>query len=223
MNQPRFEATTGIPHLGDDEIHVWCVESPGVMPSRALSGLVHQVLGRLLVVYGNSSEPPAVLRGEHGKPFAPGLNGIEFNVTHSGRFGLLAIARGVAVGIDIESTHRQRPVDDIAERYYAPAEAAALKGLPEGQRLLSFLRLWTGKEAVLKALGHGLSFGLDRVEFLLDDDGAPCQLRHVDHADASQAGWCWQPIDIEDDYVAAIAWQGAPRRVRLLAATNGDS
>ena len=102
----------------------------------------------------------------HGKPILalaagapPGAQAAEgavvFNLTHSGPVGYLAIA-GCSVGIDLEQL---RPFDDLQsliENYCSPAEIAALAGLPPGSRAAGFLRVWTRKEAALKAWGTGI-------------------------------------------------------------------
>ena len=88
----------------------------------------------------------------NGKPhFANAA--IHFNLSHSGGTVVAAFA-GSAVGIDIESRGRQRDFVGIARRFFHPAEAAAVKDEEH------FLRLWTGKEAMLKLSGEGISGGL---------------------------------------------------------------
>lgn len=215
MNEQN-SLTVDVPELADDEIHLWRLDGPADAAPRLLSGLVHRALGQLLIAYSGCDEPPAILRGEHGKPYCADLDGLEFNVSHSGRHALIGVARQVSIGVDIEGPGRARSFDDIAQRYFAPSEAAALRALPEDQRKLAFLRLWTGKEAVLKALGLGLSFGLDRVEFSLDADGRLERLRQVNHSEADAAGFQWHVVDAIEGFHCVIAWQGPPRRLRLL-------
>lgn len=214
----EFPLHADIPPLERDEIHVWMIEAPSGTSGRALSTFSQLKLGRLLARYIDEDDAPTILRGEHGKPYAPDLHGIEFNVSHSGRRALIAIARDQAIGIDIEAQGRRRSVDDIAERFFAPAESRALRALPEASRDAAFLRLWTGKEAVLKALGEGLSFGLNRVEFELDEHGQLGALRNVASSTAPTDGWNWQALQPLVDHHAAIAWHGPPRHLRLLRA-----
>ncbi|MFZ2237848.1 MAG: 4'-phosphopantetheinyl transferase superfamily protein [Dokdonella sp.] len=218
MVDSPFLLHADIPPLGRDEIHVWMIEAPIGTSTRSLSAFSQDKLGRLLASYANCRDAPVILRGEHGKPYAPDLDGIEFNLSHSGRHALIAIARDQAIGIDIEAQGRRRSINDIAERFFAPAESRALRALPEEARDAAFLRLWTGKEAVLKALGEGLSFGLDRVEFELDEHGQLGALLHVASSTSSTDGWNWRALRPLEDYHAAIAWHGPPRRLRLLRA-----
>jgi 4'-phosphopantetheinyl transferase len=109
--------------------------------------------------------PPAAVRfvrTERGKPQLHPDHGapLQFNVSHSGGLALLALARSVEVGVDVEVQHAVPQALDLAQRYFAPAEAAALEPLPEAVRAAAFLRLWTRKEAQLKATGSGLADSL---------------------------------------------------------------
>lgn len=211
-----FQSHSGVPPLDHGEIHVWLVEAPSDAPPRTLPVVSGLALGKLLAGYADRIDPPTILRGEHGKPYAPDLGGIDFNLSHSGRHALIAIARDQPVGVDLEMQGRQRSVDDIAHRYFAAAESRALSALPAEMRDAAFLRLWTGKEAVLKALGEGLSFGLDRVEFELDGAGLIVALRHVASPLAETSGWNWHALQPLADHHAAVAWHGPPRQLRLL-------
>ncbi len=85
-------------------------------------------------------------------------SGVCFNLSHSQNLAAIAIARGREVGIDVEV--RGRALDDVcalAARACHPHEAEALESLPERGREEAFLRLWTVREALLKAIGTGLA------------------------------------------------------------------
>ena len=213
-----FDVQPETPPLDRAEVHVWLVEAPGDATPRSLSGYAHATLGRLLARYADLPEPPTLVRDEHGKPHAPDLHGIDFNLSHSGKHALIAVAIGQPLGVDIEMQGRARSIEEIAQRYFAPSEAMALQALPPDLRDAAFLRLWTGKEAVLKAIGQGLSFGLDRVEFELDQFGQLGALRRVQHDQAQTKGWHWHALQPLQDHHGAIAWHGPPRRLRLMRA-----
>jgi len=89
----------------------------------------------------------------HGKPRVAGL---ELSVSHSGERVALAVARTVAVGVDVEKLSRALDDDALIARVLTPAEAARVSGLPAAERPQAFLRHWTRKEAVVKATGEGL-------------------------------------------------------------------
>jgi 4'-phosphopantetheinyl transferase len=116
---------------------------------------LRQVLARYV---GLAPEALRFCYGVHGKPaLTPTRSAPCFNLSHSGGLAALAIA-GCEVGVDIEEV---RPVDDaVAERFFSAGENAALRGLRGADWRDAFYRCWTRKEAVVKALGKGLSLRL---------------------------------------------------------------
>jgi 4'-phosphopantetheinyl transferase len=93
---------------------------------------------------------------------------LSFNLTHTRGFAACAVTTGVRVGIDAEDIRRQLAIAEIAARWYAPGERRLLARLPERQRGELFFRIWTLKEAILKAAGCGLR--LDPRRFAVDPD-----------------------------------------------------
>lgn len=103
---------------------------------------------------------------EHGKPFAM-VNGrpaaANFNVSHSGWHGLIGFAEGPGFGVDLEMRRPNRDFDGIGSRVYGPREQRALADSgPEKAEL--FYRLWSLKEALIKALGTGFALSPARFE-----------------------------------------------------------
>ncbi|MDH0434818.1 4'-phosphopantetheinyl transferase superfamily protein [Aeromonas caviae] len=103
--------------------------------------------------------------GEHGKPMLCNHHW-QFNLSHSGDWLVLALCREGPLGVDIEMGLRRRPILPLAERFYAPGEYLWLRTLPVQEQDSAFYRLWSRKEAVLKAHGDGISAGLDKICFL---------------------------------------------------------
>lgn len=68
--------------------------------------------------------------------------------------------------MDIEMGLRHRPILPLAKRFYAPSEYQWLNTQPREEQHSAFYRLWSRKEAVLKAHGDGISAGLDKISFL---------------------------------------------------------
>jgi len=118
-----------------------------------------------LVVGAELGVPPDVLRfdrEEGGRPFVagPASNGFDFNLSHSGDLAVIGCVEGARIGVDVEA---RRPLPDalrIARSHFASEEASALAALPPEDREGAFFALWTRKEAVVKALGTGLSLYL---------------------------------------------------------------
>ena len=104
---------------------------------------------------------------EHGKPFAT-VDGrpapASFNVSHSGRHGLIALASSGRVGVDVEERVPQRNLDTLVEAVFGPSERADVAAASGSRKLRLFLDLWTMKEALCKALGTGLSMDVASFE-----------------------------------------------------------
>lgn len=200
-------------HLRDDEIHVWRLD---YRPTDGRAPLL-----TVLAAYLGVAPARVVLAsGEHGRPaLAAGLDpSLDFNWSHSGSHALVAVGRHVAPGIDLECLHPRTRALQIAERYFSRDEAATLAALPDAERDTAFLELWTAKEAVLKALGRGLAFGLDRLSIAGTADRL--QLRRLEGDDVG--AWQLQRLDIGRGLVAALAWRGGERRIRLATLASGD-
>lgn len=194
--------------LCDDEIQVWSV--------RYERTLGRQPLLQLLAGYlGTSWESVVLADSAHGRPELDGehRDRVCFNWSHSGTRAVVAVARSVQPGIDLEHVQRRagRDVMALAQRFFAPAEAAALGALPADARGRAFLRLWTVKEAVLKAHGRGLAYGLHRVQVSLHGEAAGTRVQLEDgDADA----WQVRELALDPGWIAAVAWRGASMRVR---------
>jgi len=212
-----FERREDVPALADGEIHVWSLRIDDAADARAVGSGARAELERLLRAYAQLPQPPLIERGEHGKPFAPALRDLEFNLSHAGTDVLLAFARSQPLGIDLERIDRRLATAALARRFFAGEEAAALARVPADLQQSSFMQLWTQKEAVLKALGQGLGFGLHKLAFAVGDDGEIGDLDRIDEAAGSATDWRLRRLSPGPGLVAALAWRGADRPVRLFA------
>src|SRR5215813_10819885 len=90
-----------------------------------------------------------------GKPFlASPSRGLEFNLSHSGGYGLIAVAKDRRVGVDIEVRRALSDVLAVALQIASPDEARALRQVSIQHLHSAFFALWTRKEALLKAVGR---------------------------------------------------------------------
>ncbi|MEX2468800.1 MAG: 4'-phosphopantetheinyl transferase superfamily protein [Pseudohongiellaceae bacterium] len=146
-----------------------------------------------------------------GKPALarqPAAGPLHFNLSHSGTRLLLAVGRHELLGVDVERSDRPRRLRRIARRYFSATEVAALLALPEAERLPRFYRLWTLKEAYIKARGSGLALGLARFSF--DFEAAGTLAFSADPGLQEQpAAWQFWQFPLAADYEAAVAGRGA--------------
>lgn len=129
--------------------------------------------------------------------------GWDCNWSHSGEHLLVALAQAARVGVDLERLHRRPRALEIARRYFTAREADWLAAQADRDR--AFLQLWCAKEAVLKAHGHGLSFGLHRLRFEAGDGGL--RLVECDAELGAPEQWRLQEIAPGAGYLGALAWR----------------
>jgi 4'-phosphopantetheinyl transferase len=103
--------------------------------------------------------------GEYGKPSiaSPAGLDLDFNLSHSKHWAACVVTHGVPCGIDIEYARPISHMLDIAQSRFAPEEFRELEQLGEPALTRRFFELWTEKEAWMKALGQGMTLGLDCV------------------------------------------------------------
>jgi 4'-phosphopantetheinyl transferase len=219
--------------LGRGEAHLWLAQVAGLAPSTCaamravLSGyeqselarrlrpadqqlyLVAHALLRLVIGHCVGEDPRAVAlgSGEHGKPFlirAAGGRALEISLTHSGGIAACAVTSAGPVGVDVEAVDRKANPLDIAERFFAPGELAALQLEPAERCRRRFFLLWTLKEAVLKVLGTGLTVPLSSAAFDLEP-GGEARLTLTGPLEGAGTSWCLAALCVGRSHVLAIA------------------
>ena len=165
-----------------------------------------QVRGTLADWLGDPAAPLA--RDPSGRPrlLAPHQDH-DTGWSHSGDALLLALGEAVQLGVDIEALKPRPRARELAQRFFHPDETAWLHSLDDDTLQLSFIRLWCAKEAVLKAHGKGLSFGLEKLVFA--DDQSALRLVSCDEALGQPWQWSLQEWTPLPGYRAALAWRSA--------------
>jgi 4'-phosphopantetheinyl transferase len=145
--------------------------------------------------------------GPRGKPRLLGPEAPEFNLSHSSDEVLLAVARGMRVGVDLERIEASIDPDALGKMVLAPEEASLLEGFAGLEQKRAFLRVWCRKEACLKAAGVGLIDDLTSLSVAFDRaDLSRCRDRRIDPREAP----ILYPLDL----------QIGPRHVAALATTT---
>lgn len=129
----------------------------------ARRGLLRAILARYV---GVAPADIAYMTDAAGKPFLVDtcVSGMGFSTSSCDDLAVVAVARQPFMGIDIERVRPDVLSDALAAGVLSSAEAEALLRRPEPARTWDFFVCWTGKEAFAKAVGLGLSLGLDRVQ-----------------------------------------------------------
>jgi 4'-phosphopantetheinyl transferase len=179
------------------------------------------VLRALIASYvGLPARALRLSEGIHGKPqlVPPTADAphpeLTFNVSHSGELALYAIARGRQVGIDLERMDATTDIEALARRFFSDAERSGFDSVEHERRTAAFYRVWTAKEAYLKARGLGLSLPLCSFDVALRS-GEPTRLMAGGLTGRVESRWTLVELPAGPGYAAALAMEGTPRRVRL--------
>lgn len=150
--------------------------------------IAHGLL-RLVLAHYTLQEPQDIVFNieSKGKPFLHENSGEwQFNMSHTNSLVSIAIGKKSQVGVDIETVKFDKNIEGIAQRFFAPSESAEFANYSGALQTEKFYRLWTHKEAVLKATGEGIAGGLDSWVFNLSE--VPISLRAAPlHMDCN----CW--------------------------------
>lgn len=157
---------------------------------------------------------------------------LHFNISHTNSLIACGVSINVPIGIDVEDKRRSIKHDVLAfaKRYFSPDEVKFLSTLPDAEvQRQEFIKLWTLKEAYVKALGRGFSaapfntftirsetemkggYGLSKASEItvkLPDDAEKCSSEWK-FALLELAGYHYAAICVENDKTS----RGAPLRV----------
>jgi len=181
------------------------------------------LLRGILSIY--TSHNPAEIQfavSPQGKPYLgfPGQAGLEFSLSHSSAIVLVAVTRGLSVGIDVETMQQEIDLDLISSKYFSPLENQSIRSLPQALQKQAFFNCWTRKEAYLKGLGVGLTAPLQDFSVSVAPH-EPVRLINPLPGDCEDGAWQLFAIEPETGYAAAAAvrstqnfglfyWQASP-------------
>ena len=158
---------------------------------------VRDALRELLGAY--TGEAPASLQfdlGGYGKPRLTDRR-VSFSVAHTRGLALYAVARDIRVGIDVERIDPARASLLVADTFMSAAESEHLRTCRDDVRAHEFFRLWTRREALIKASGTGW---FDESS-TADAEGSP--------------GWWLYELPVGRRHASAVAGEGEACRVQL--------
>lgn len=212
------DARAAAPPRTADTLTLWRAPWPRTPAPEASRTLATAVLRHGL---GLAAAEASLQRSPHGRLQLPEAGGIDLSISHSAGWWLMAVAPGRRrVGVDIEPLRDRPRALALAERHFPPEEVAALARLAPGARSRAFLRLWCAREAILKAHGRGIAFGLERLQLAWTPD----RLRLVacDPELGAVSDWRLREIRPAPGLLGVLAWRGPPARVRAFDASGLD-
>lgn len=152
------------------------------------------MLRRLIAGYARvAPETIQIATSSTGKPYLktppPGLD-LRFNISHSESFALLGFALGQEVGVDVEYCRHEPDLPSVLATQFTPAELRELEAFVAAgeDRFSAYYRCWSRKEAVVKAVGHGLGIPLKEFSVPTGELKAPAALKMPPGAGLGPAG-----------------------------------
>lgn len=147
---------------------------------------------------------PDKVKYEYGPAGKPALvEGPAFNLSHTDTAILFGVTDGGSLGVDIERRKDVSDLDALAQRCFSESEFARYQSSHPDQRINSFYRVWTRKEAFIKAIGGGLSIDLQAFSVSQEDSlgNVLVDARHVGVAE----GWAIRALTVNEHTEAAVA------------------
>jgi 4'-phosphopantetheinyl transferase len=136
----------------------------------------------------------------------PGLKNdanLHFSISHSHELVAVVLTAHARVGLDVEWMQTNSDLDDLANRIMSATEIETFQKLPPAEKCDAFFRVWTRKEAYLKALGEGISEGLQEISVSLDA-GEISSVEDTRDRTSSPA-WRLQSLPVPPEYQACLA------------------
>lgn len=152
----------------------------------------------------------AFIYGAYGKPAlekAYQNKILQFNLAHSNDWALYIFGWDRPLGIDLEHIRPLQDADDFAKQFFSQEESSWISSVSIDQKWNAFYKLWTCKEAFLKANGSGLTVPLNEAEIFIKDDNS-AKLTSFGRNLEEAAKWRLEIFNPTDNYQAAIAVEG---------------
>ncbi len=189
----------------DASLHLWLLRGGRDDPR------LRRVVARYAALEPEALQPSV---GPHGKPFLDGHR-LRFNLSHSGDWSLLVLGFGSELGVDLEHQRRVRRRTALLERSFTAAERARLGGAGDA----GLLRYWAAKEALVKAIGRGIAYGLQQIEIGERADGA-LFVQSLGGPAAPASRWRVHGFDPGGDGFGVVAYEGEERPLRFFRAPD---
>jgi len=221
-----MSASDNLLPLSSEEIHLWIISLPDTFSAATTKNLLlaltlderdtysqfknpahqNQYLSsrahlRLTLSNYHTLAPTEWLfsHSDNGKPYIANSGcTLTFNISHSSHQLVIAIGRDHQLGVDIEEMKTKRKWQEIAGTYYTKKEVAALRSLNSEDGCRYFYKLWTLKEAYIKALDSEIGAPRSNMDF----SGAL-----TEDVISSPLEWTCEHLGFNNNFSLAISYQ----------------
>lgn len=142
----------------------------------------------------------------YGKPML-GTQDIFFSLSQSSGCAIYSFAQARQVGVDIERIRAVPDMEQIAKRSFSKAEYESYSSQTKNAKQELFFKYWSRKEALIKAVGRGISIPLDTFDVSTNEDG-PARQVEMKTCKGKACLWTIQDIDLRPGFASAVATEG---------------
>lgn len=163
----------------------------------------------LTAVGGVAPQSWAFETAASGKPRVGPAAGPHFNLSHCEGLVACAASNELEIGIDAEPLHREAPLE-VAQGYFTPMEQGWIAAAPRSEQSAAFWRVWTLKEAFIKATGRGLGQPLRDFSVAFE----PLRVIFHDEANGDSDAWRFEQRQV-GTHIVALAWCDPDRQTSV--------
>ena len=166
---------------------------------------------------GDDSQILEFERNASGKPHlkntSQSMDKLQFNLSHSAELMACTVTHAGAVGVDVEALAVDHGMLEVADHYFSASEVASLKDLDSAEQQHLFCKIWTLKEAYIKARGEGLALALDSFSFECSEPG----VIRLSEGGAYRNDWQFWSLQPVDGQMIAIAAHSTNASLRVFS------
>ncbi|ABG53648.1 MAG: 4'-phosphopantetheinyl transferase superfamily protein [Trichodesmium sp. St16_bin4-tuft] len=157
---------------------------------------------------------------DRGKPYLKNTS-ILFNLSHSQDLALYGITKINLIGIDLEYIRPMNDAVNLAKRFFSLQEYKLISQLPPQKQQETFFKIWTCKEAYLKATGDGLAGHLEKVEICLTPE-KPVEFFSINGDIEAASHWYLYQFIPQPNYIAAVVVAEKNQKLSFWQINNTD-
>lgn len=150
----------------------------------------------------------------HGKPFLRMHPNLQFNCSHTSHTFAIGIMQEHKIGIDIEDKDRLVDISKLKRLLFSADELEHFESIAGAQSQQTFINCWTKKEALLKALGSGLTKAMN--EFSVSGSENEAMKLNTIHPGLKDNEWFVENFQLPGTIVGALATNGKVKSVNYM-------
>jgi 4'-phosphopantetheinyl transferase len=151
-----------------------------------------------------SPEKIKISQSKSGKPYLNDKinSNLKFNYSHSGDYIIYAFTTDNEIGVDIEEIKDISEIDELSRTHFSDEELSIYFELenPDEKKQL-FYKIWTRKEALLKAEGSGITIDLKSLTVLTTNEKKSNQIK----VKFLNQEWSVSDLFIDVNYASSVA------------------